>query len=699
MILGSAVNSPPPPTHAPDSPTSIAPAERRRGARARLRAAAWYVRGQFESRRPRSEARLARILDLFEEHVYAGEITPDGRYVHHNSESTIENLLGAKMPESGIAAGDLWESRIIAEDRAPYEAFNRRLLRGEDADVTYRLVGLDGATRVLRDRARPRRRADGSMLVDGIISDITAREEAAAHLAEAGHRFTSLLDVVGAHVYLAVALPDGTLQELFQGPGGDRLLGGAEPDAEMENWDAAVHPEDRPAYQAFNQTLGRGVDAEVMYRLLGADGITRWVHDRGAVRRRLDGTFEVSGIVSDVTEQRRLEDDLRRSMLEMQSAHRDLESARAEAELRAGTDDLTGTFNRRHFVQIATEALESDPGRCGLLLLDADHFKQINDAYGHAVGDTVLVGLAQRLRSGLEPGDCLARWGGEEFAVLLRDVGSDRKLARRAERLRRAAGRTPITHEAVRLHLTISIGGALAPPDGASLDDLVDAADGCLYAAKFQGRNRVSLVPGSGRADTPVSEPEVVGMARALAFASSLREGIPEEHAEQVARLAVLTAEHLGLPVGVVLRCRLAGWLHDVGKLAIPEQILTKPGPLDSAEWKIMRTHPVIGAAIVRRVATLREAAPAVRHHHERYAGDGYPDGLAGSGIPIEARIVAAADAYAAMTATRPYSTARTPEQAAAELSRSAGTHLDPVVVEALLAVLSFGDQVVHHAA
>ena len=232
-----------------------------------------------------------------------------------------------------------------------------------------------------------------------------------------------------------------------------------------------------------------------------------------------------------------------------------------------------------------------------------------------------------------------------------------------------------------------------------SLDDLVDKADGCLYAAKYQGRNRVSLVPGGSKAGTPISEPEVVGMARALAFASSLREGIPEEHAEQVARLSVLTAEHLGLPVGVVLRCRLAGWLHDVGKLAIPEAILTKPAALDPAEWKIMRTHPVVGAAIVRRVATLREAAPAVRHHHERYAGDGYPDGLAGNGIPIEARIVAAADAYAAMTATRPYSAARTPEQATAELARSAGSHLDPAVVDALLAVLGFGDQSVEAAA
>ena len=146
-----------------------------------------------------------------------------------------------------------------------------------------------------------------------------------------------------------------------------------------------------------------------------------------------------------------------------------------------------------------------------------------------------------------------------------------------------------------------------------------------------------------------------------------------------------------GSPADVVLRCRLGGWLHDVGKVAIPQRILEKPGALDASEWEVMRTHPSIGEEIVRGVAALREAAAAVRHHHERYGGDGYPDGLAGTAIPIEARIVAAADAFSAMTVDRVYSKARTPAGAAIELRRSAGAHLDPAVVEALLAVLGLG--------
>ena len=221
----------------------------------------------------------------------------------------------------------------------------------------------------------------------------------------------------------------------------------------MVNWDRAVHPDDRPAYDAFNLALGRariGGD----YRLIGVDGITRWVHDRAACRPRPDGTFEVSGIVSDVTERRRLEDELAEHAGE-EAAHSELERARADAELRASTDELTGTFNRRHFAQIATETLAADaapvrpaaarrrPLQAGQRRLRARRGRRRPDRSGH------------RLSACLEPGDCLARWGGEEFAILLPGAHSEDALVRRAEQLPqggqrladRARGRAPRPHD------------------------------------------------------------------------------------------------------------------------------------------------------------------------------------------------------------------------------------------------------------
>ena len=749
---------------------------------------------------------VAGILDLFEEQVYAGEVTVDGHYIGHGPMPPWTRFIGGDVPED-VPPGEFWESRIHPDDWSVYTGFNEALLRGEDAQATYRLLGLDGVTRVIQDRARPQRRADGTVWVRGIISDVTRRAEADARLAEASDRFSRLLDVVGEHVYLARAFPDGRIQELFQGPGADRLLGGAVPDPEMTNWEAALHPDDRPAYDAFNRALAAGRDADVEYRLRGADGVTRWVHDRAATQRLPDGTVEVSGIVSDVSERRRMQaelaeahaalsrvveamddhlftlrvdadggyqtvyrgphrdalaggalavgpsgdrvweslvhpddrelwsaafaglvhaqpieleyrliglDGVERTVLDRLRPRREadgtlfydgatrditvrrrledeLHLARSAAEVLARTDELTGTHNRRHFSEIVGAALAADARGCGLLLLDADHFKQVNDKHGHVVGDAVLVDLVARLKEELRPGDCLARWGGEEFAVLLRGVTSDAELERRAQQLRAGVALRPIVAAGVSVRLTISVGAARSGGELGTLDALVEAADGCLYAAKRQGRNRVALT--ADASDAPRAEPEAIGVARTLALVSDLGRGTLQLHAEDVAGLAARTAQHMGLPEALVLRCELGGWLHDVGKAAIPERILNKPGPLDDAEWAVMQTHPVIGEGIVRNVEALRDAAAAVRHHHERYDGTGYPDRLAGSAIPIEARILAAVDAYAAMTADRPYSAALTPAQAAAELQRVVRTQLDPRVVLALLAVLGLATQ------
>jgi diguanylate cyclase (GGDEF)-like protein len=815
----------------PPNPHSGArPAALRPGWAARTRARIRARIGRALAR-PEADAELsvAGVLDLFEEHFYVGEITAEGRYVSLTASPTVARIFGGPVP-AGAKPGALWESMVHADDWPGYLRFNHQLLEGLDGETSYRVTGLDGVTRLIRDRARAVRRTDGRVLVQGLISDISGRAEADARAAEAADRFTSLLDVVGEHVYLAVVHADGRVEEMFQGPGADRLLGGAEPDPEMVNWDAAIHPDDRAAYDAFNRELSAGRASDVEYRLIGADGVTRWVHDRAATRCRRDATIEISGIVSDVTEQRRmraelaaahaavsrvveamddhlytlrvlpdggctavyrgphrealvggalpggaaddllwasllhpddragwetalhrlregepleleyrvvgvdgverimfdrlrprrepdgtlyfdgvtrdvterrrLEDDLRRSVADMAQAHLELDAAHRAAELRAWTDDLTGTYNRRHFSELVTAAAAADDATdCALLLLDADHFKQINDTHGHAIGDATLVELARRLSAELAAGELLARWGGEEFAVLVRNVSSDAELRMRAERLREIVRTIPMLADRTTIHLTVSIGAAHRPAGPIALDAWIESADHALYAAKGRGRDQVCLAGGvRATADRP-EHSEAVTLARGIAFAAARRAGEGEAHAEAVASLAATVAERMDLPAGMVTRCRLGGWLHDVGKVAIPDAILLKPGPLSEHEWTVMRTHPAHSEEIVQRIASLRDSAPGVRHHHERYDGTGYPDRLSADDIPIEARIIAAADAYCAMTTDRVYSAARTPEEAACELQRSAGTHFDPQVVRALLEVTGYGQGRLSNAA
>ena len=626
------------------------------------------------------------MLDLFEEHVYIGVVTADKRYEGHYASSSIERFIGGHHAP-GAEFGGLWETLIHEDDRGAREEFHARVFAGLETETTYRVVGLDGITRTIHDHARPVRRRDGSVVVQGIISDVTSRAEADARAAEAAERFFTLLDVVGEHVYMCAAGPDGTLEELFQGPGAGRLLGGAEPDAAMANWDAAIHPEDRAAYDGFIDALVRGQRSEVEYRLRGADEATRWVHDRAATRDRPDGTVEISGIVSDVTERRRLEDELRRTMAEMKAAHEELEEARRAAELIAHTDELTGALSRRRFAALAAAA---EPHNRGLLLLDADHFKRINDRYGHAVGDRVLVELAARIRGELDEEDLLARWGGEEFVVLLVGVRTDTELRNRAERIRAAVGRDSVICGALRLELSVSVGAARAAGT-VSLDRLIDAADRALYVAKARGRDQVCL-PADGSLATVATvamrggeQSDRMRTARAVAHATSVAQGDRHDHLTIVAELCGEVATRLGLDDAGIVRCRLGGLLHDVGKVAVPDAILYKPGALTPGEWAIMRGHCAHGASIVEGFDNLSDLAPIVRHHHERFDGEGYPDGLAGETILLEARIIAAVDTYAAIVAPRCYRPARTPREAFEELRRVSGTQLDPRVVGALL--------------
>jgi diguanylate cyclase (GGDEF)-like protein len=365
------------------------------------------------------------------------------------------------------------------------------------------------------------------------------------------------------------------------------------------------------------------------------------------------------------------------------------QQARAEAEQRARVDALTGVFNRRHAMETIEHELargERDGTGVGLIMFDIDKFKRINDEHHHAGGDAVLAEVARRLHTGVREWDIVARVGGEEFCVIAPAMQSEEETAELAERLRSAVGGRSIrTPRGVEINVAISAGVALLHHGDGSAEQAVECADRALYAAKRRGRDRVCRFSRLDRDDMRAEQPEALHLAEALALASDLREGAPAIHSSEVAELAAAVGVRLGLSDEDVFRVRLGGLLHDIGKIAVADSILTKPGPLTVDEWEAMRRHSIVGDELLRNFVELACACPAVRNHHERYDGTGYPDKLAGEEIPLAARIVAACDAYSAITTTRPYQQARSREEATAELRRGAGTHFDPTVVDALV--------------
>jgi diguanylate cyclase (GGDEF)-like protein len=353
------------------------------------------------------------------------------------------------------------------------------------------------------------------------------------------------------------------------------------------------------------------------------------------------------------------------------------------------TDGLTGLYNRRFFE--ATLALEAEQatrsGRdLGLLVLDVDHFKRINDSYGHQAGDRVLRELATRLTASIRGGDVVARYGGEEFVVLLRDTTLD-ALPETAERLRSAVGDVPIVlSDGIWLAITVSVGGAAWPLHARSAEELVKLADQALYVAKRLGRNRIQIGPPPGGTAMIQERDEDAVLAYLERLADQIDARLAsEEHSAAISRWAGAIADHLGLGPDVRRRCELAGRFHDIGKIIVPDEILLKPGPLVDREWAVLRRHPVQGARLVGLAEGLHQIAMIVRQHHERFDGRGYPDGRSSEDIRVEARVVAVCDAWAAMRSNRPYDAARPVPAAREELRVSAGSQFDPAVVTAFL--------------
>ena len=405
-----------------------------------------------------------------------------------------------------------------------------------------------------------------------------------------------------------------------------------------------------------------------------------------------------------------------------------------KAQEQAITDGLTGVKTHRFLM----EALSAEWKRStranrplALVLMDLDRFKFVNDFYGHLEGDVVLQRVGHILEQNCRRSDVVARYGGDEFVILMPETSVE-QARQLANKLRGWIASDPLLRDK---NITASFGIAAFPVHGSTPQELIQIADSSMYLSKHQGGNLVSsaeqgdpndrkrwkkdvleaylgvtlkrlfstgpeafeeiyrrleqftrsLREQGGDASGDTLPPAVVETVTSLAFAIDAKDHYTQGHSQKVSAYAVMIAQALGLTPAEMEEIRLAGLLHDIGKVGIPEAILNKSGPLDAAEWETMKTHTDLGARILEPLKPMVRIREMVRHHHEFYDGTGYPLRLEGEQIPYGARVIAIADAYDTITSERTYKKARTPEDAFAELERCAANQFDPDIVRVFI--------------
>ena len=396
---------------------------------------------------------------------------------------------------------------------------------------------------------------------------------------------------------------------------------------------------------------------------------------------------------------------------ECRKAEQELQDMNAQLEGLVMTDPLTGLRNRRYFAEMIEHELEEMQrygGELALMTLDIDHFKPFNDTYGHQFGDKVLVEVAKLLYAEARRADFLARWDGDKFIVLMPHTSLEAAAAA-ADRIREKVAPATFSNGKHTARITVSAGvGMIDAAEGKDASGLLQLSDDALYVAKHSGRNctrtwkdvqqGAPLIdddgPDAGRVEElqlkitelryRAKEMSVQGIWT-LVQALEARDPYTRGHAEDVTRYAVGIAETMGLEPANIEVLRRAAMVHDIGKIGVPDDILKKETPFTEWEWGQMQSHVLTGVRILQETRLLESEIPLVRCHHERWDGKGYPEGLAGSAIPMGARIMAVADTLDAITSERVYRKDRDLSTALQIIADESGKQFDPLAVDALI--------------
>lgn len=373
-----------------------------------------------------------------------------------------------------------------------------------------------------------------------------------------------------------------------------------------------------------------------------------------------------------------------------------IENARLFEETKrlATVDPLTGVWNRRYL----EEALRKEIARSSryhhhlsVFVLDIDNLKLLNDTYGHLVGDDVIRTIAHVIQSSCRKIDIVGRYGGDEFAVILPETDSSGAVTV-AKRILLNLKKTSLNApNRTKIPLSVSIGISSYPTDSEDAERLFSLADTAMYRAK---------IAGGGKFATLSQELEKTSKEFSLSFDALTgllmtidnKDNYTLRHSNEVSEIACALARALNLPEEDIKAIEIAGKLHDIGKIGIPNGILRKPGPLTPEERKIIQEHPHLGYLIMQQLPQMEKVLKAILHHHERYDGKGYPNGIQGENIPIIARILALADAYSAMRSDRPYRRALTVEEAIEEIKNNMGKQFDPDLAEKLIELIKKGE-------